>query len=155
MDGVPVYLASLSRKSIVNGRFRPVPRWTDAERVEGIEILRDVLRGAGDETRERHFRMNVTVCIHRALRDDELARLAPPPSDAKMGLAGGPVEVLWENVPGSASTKPCENPTKHYLEHGISRDPLLWVPIDCQSCDSCRARHRLLVRPHNELVLPR
>jgi hypothetical protein len=116
-----------------------VPRWAPAVRFEAEAGLRAALDGVGDPTRERLFRMNVTLCLHRAATDAEVAGqpdwfLTHP----ACGLAGGPVEVLWENTPGADSTKPCRSPRKMVLP-GV-KDPLLWIPQDCGRCKSCRAR---------------
>jgi hypothetical protein len=47
--------------------------------------------------------------------------------------------VLWENVPGGDSTKPCHHPYRRQL----CRSPLLWLPVDCGNCPPCRARRRV------------
>ena len=99
-----------------------------------------ILGPLGDRSRERLFRMNVTLCLHRALRPDELERLpASFFSGAAQGLAGPPVAVLWETVPGAASTKPCANPG-HEIIPGYADDPHGWVPRECGVCPSCQAR---------------
>lgn len=105
---------------------------------ESCDLLRRVLGPAGNPERERIFRMNVTLCIHRAITDEELLRLpdwfhAAQPTD----LAGGPVEIMFETEDSGPSTKPCDNPIRHSLD---PRNPLLWFPGDCGDCESCRAR---------------
>jgi hypothetical protein len=137
MDGQPVWLASVSRW-ISPVMPLAVPRWSRAVLDEAEQRLRDALLGVGNNQRERLFRMNVTLCLHRAATDAEVEQQPGWFHTSKAcGLAGGPVEVLWENVPGSASTKPCEHPRKRQLNPG---DPLLWLPIDCGRCKPCKAR---------------
>jgi hypothetical protein len=137
MDGQPVWLASISRRR-PNGRVLYVPEWSPSQRRDAEARLRRLLVGAGDESRERLFRMNVTLCLHRAASDAEVA--AAPSwflSARGCGLAGGPVEILGETVRGAASTKPCERPNRMQLERG---NPHAWIPIDCGECRPCRAR---------------
>lgn len=139
MNGQPVWLVSMSLDR-PDGRKLPVPRWPSGYRLEAPTRMREVLGGCGDEARERLFRMNVTMCLHRAATDAEV-RTQPEwfLSAPGCGLAGGPVEVLWENVPGAASTKPCRAPRKHVLDRS---DALMWLPVDCGKCPPCRARAR-------------
>ena len=140
MNGQPVWLASISRWK-PNGEPLVVPRWSPEMRLDAETRLRAALSGVGDTARERLFRMNVTLCLHRAATAHEVAQ--QPEwfhSHPACGLAGGPVEVLWENTLGAASTKPCRNPLKRML--GKS-DPLLWLPVDCGRCESCRARAQI------------
>jgi hypothetical protein len=136
MDGQPVWLASFSRWR--GDLAIAVPRWSQDHLRDGEAELRSMLDGVGDPSRERLFRMNVTLCLHRAATDEEVSRM---PSwfhtYPACALAGGPVKVLWENVPGSLSTKPCTKPTKRKLD---KRDPLLWLPMDCGRCPPCVAR---------------
>lgn len=137
MNGQPVWLASISRRRN-NGRFHYVPEWSAAQRREGERRLRALLDGVGDPTQERLFRMNITLCLHRAATADDIARapawfLTAP----GRGLAGGPVEILSETVPGAASTKPCIAPGKQPLEYP---HPHAWIPVDCGRCEPCRAR---------------
>ena len=140
MDGVPVYLVSVSRRSPHTNRIRTVPTWSEAEREASITLMREVLAGAGDRRRERLFRMQVTLCLHRALSDDEIAALPAWFHAAEaIDIAGGPVEVLWENVVGKASTRPCERPRKRLLDPSSGQLDL-WIPIDCGSCAPCQAR---------------
>jgi len=140
MNGQPVWLASISRRR-PNGRVVYVPDWSAAQRREAEKRLRDLLAGVGDVTQERLFRMNVTLCLHRAASADDLA-IAPPwfLTAEGCGLAGGPVEVLSETVPGAASTKPCLSPGRERLEPA---HPHAWIPVDCGRCEPCRARRRL------------
>jgi len=118
-----------------------VPEWSPSQRRDAERLLRRLLDGVGDTTRERLFRMNVTLCLHRAATDAEVT--AQPPwflQAPGYGLAGGPVEVLSETVPGSPSTRPCIAPSRHVLEAG---NPHAWIPVDCGQCEPCHARDRL------------
>ena len=138
MDGVPVYLASLSRRTPGTGRIVPTGKWSPAWRERGAQLLRRAVAGLGDPTRERLFRMNATLCLHRALTDAELAVLPPWFHAAPaVDIAGGPVEILAETVPGRASTRPCERPARIPLD---PRDPDLWIPRDCGACPPCLGR---------------
>lgn len=136
MDGQPVWLASISRR--YQGKFVAVPRWTPNLLSEMTGQLMGVLNGVGDMSRQRMFRMNLTLCLHRAATDVEVGFMPDWFHKSKAcGLAGGPVEVLWETVTGSQSTKPCKHPRKHQLD---ASDPLLWLPLDCGTCAPCLAR---------------
>jgi hypothetical protein len=140
MDGAPVWLVSVSRRSPLTGRIRTVPTWNEAERQETVALMRQVLEGAGDPGRERIFRIQVTMCLHRALSDAEIAGLPRWFHEAEaIGIAGGPVAILWENVAGRASTKPCENPHRRLLDPGSGQLDV-WIPIDCGWCEPCQAR---------------
>lgn len=105
-------------------------------------MLRTVaLRGVGDDSKERLFRMNVTLCMHRACTEAEVAGLPAWWHEALSGMAGGPVEVLWsKNVTDSPSSAPCENP-----EHvpSMCGRPDLWIPCDCGQCAPCKARAQI------------
>lgn len=136
MDGQPVWLASVSVAR--DGRTVGAADLDDAARDLVKALLWEVMDGAGDESRQRLFRMNVTTCLHRAARADEVARVpAYFHTCEAVGLAGGPVAVLWETVPGKPSTKPCENPRRQIA---IPSRPDLWIPGDCGDCEPCRAR---------------
>jgi hypothetical protein len=139
MNGQPVWLASISRRSKLHpGKPLATGLWSPQLRDESAALLRRLLGPAGNPARERLFRMNVTLCLHRACTDDEVAALpAYFHDDPPTGLAGGPIEVLWESEPGAATTRPCENPTRTFMG---TTDPLLWVPLDCGACEPCRAR---------------
>lgn len=145
MDGWPVWLVSLSRTSVLTRQKILVPRWPEDWIRESTKIMRDVLRDAGDESRERIFRMNLTICLHRAISQAEYDSLPPSFHEGEAeGIAGGPVAVLWESVPGSASTKPCVNPKRMPLPK--TNDLLYgWIPLDCgePTCDPCMARARV------------
>jgi hypothetical protein len=139
MNGQPVWLASISRIRNNGTRFY-VPEWSESQLRDAERRLRLVVDGVGDVTKERLFRMNVTLCLHRAATDAEVA--AQPDWFLKApgcGLAGGPVQVLSETIAGSLSTKPCEAPRKQVIDrysvHG-------WIPVDCGACEPCRARSK-------------
>lgn len=138
MNGQPVWLASVARRDYKTGNILPNSAWTTWQKDDSITLLRQALFGVGDLNRDRLFRMNITYCLHRALTDEEVSRLPErfhtcPASH----LAGGPIEILWENVAGGLSTKPCAKPVKQYVGH---THPDLWVPFDCGECPSCLAR---------------
>jgi hypothetical protein len=136
MDGQPVWLASISRRR-PNDRIVYVPDWSPSQRREAERLLRRVVDGIGDPSRERLFRMNITLCLHRAATDAEVAAQPAWFLQARgCGLAGGPVEVLSETVPGAASTKPCLAPQREWID----RHPHAWIPIGCGLCEPCRAR---------------
>lgn len=138
MDGWPVWLASASLRNRL-GRIVPTGTW-DADRRAYVSATLDVLLGGlGDPEREREFRMNVTLCRHRALTPAEHDALPTEWHDnPAMDIAGGPVEVLWyRGVPEASSTQPCRRPTKVPTPSG---DPRLWLPGDCGECPPCRAR---------------
>lgn len=139
MGGRPVWLASASlwkRNTLVL-----TGEWSGARRSQVRGIIERVLENAGDPTRERGFRMNVTLCIHRAVSDDELAQL-PADWSCIVGthLAGGPIENLWfVGVADRLSTRPCQRP------HRMPLGPT-WVPTDCGACPPCLARQAMEAR---------
>lgn len=136
MDGRPVWLASYSLTK--GGRIVATGRYSQQQRRAAIARLKAMLAEVGDVARTRVFRMNVTMCLHKAVTDAELVSLVPAWADGKgVDIAGGPVEVLEETVPGAASTRPCENPQRGVINRAR---PDLWIPIDCGSCEPCRAR---------------
>lgn len=139
MDGVPVWLSSISRRGI-DGRIIPNALWDERQMKEVRDLVFESLDGVGDPQRQRLFRMNITLCLHRALSQGELAQL-PEWWFQKPGvhLAGGPIEILYESVPGSLSTKPCANPKKARLP-GLYNGEYMWIPVDCGVCETCRAR---------------
>ena len=141
MRGQPVWLASMSRRGRLSDHPIATGLWDRAMRNESAAMLRRVLGDAGDASRERLFRMNVTLCLHRALTEAEVVSLPPsfheaPPID----LAGGPIEILWESEEGELTTRPCVRPIRRPLYPG---DFQLWLPIDCGRCDPCVARAAL------------
>lgn len=137
MGGRPVWLASASLRDR-NGQLLPSMAWhstRDGDRAR--KILYRTLDGAGDQHRQRLFRMPITVCLHRALSDDEVDGLPEwwhrvPAAH----LAGGSVEVLWETEPGEPSTRPCVAP------RDVMLDPWNRLPAieDCGACEPCEAR---------------
>jgi hypothetical protein len=141
MRGTPVWLVSVSRQSpITRGRLS-TQVWSPAMLQESADVLRRVLGPAGDPTRERLFRMQISVCLHRAATPEEIAGLpAYFHADPATDLAGGPVEILFESEEGSASTRPCHTPRRLPLDPS---NRLLWFPLDCGQCPPCRARAAL------------
>ena len=137
MDGWPVWLASMSRRDR-NGDIIPTGKWTPEQLAEGEDMLNTLLDGVGDDSRERCFRMCMTLCRHRALSQDEVDGLpewwdSVVPTD----IAGGPVQVLWmKGVEDRPSTRPCENPGRHVIDALKG----LYLPLDCGECEPCLAR---------------
>lgn len=145
MAGWPVWLASVSKRDMQRGGIVPTPRWGNAGLAKAEKILRGVLDGVGDETRERYFRLNVTACFQRALSQAEYDVLPQSWLDAPgVDTAGIPVEVLWEKgIPDIPSTKPCADPGKEFLDR---LDLNLWIPVPCGKCPSCLARAELVAK---------
>lgn len=134
-------MVSISRRSpISNGRLA-VSVWSEQTIADSAALLRRMIGPAGNTERERLFRMNVTLCLHRACTPEEVASLPDYfHTDPATDLAGGPVEILYESEEGSLSTRPCHNPGRYPLD---PRNPLLWFPLDCRACPPCRARAKL------------
>ena len=110
-------------------------------------MLNNALAGVGDSTKERLFRMNITLCLHRAARPEEVAELPDTWHKAPTGLAGGPVACIWSHgIPVVDSCLPCENPGHQVL---YPTRPDLWIPIDCQKCPPCLARAKIANRPND------
>ena len=87
------------------------------------------------------FRMNVTLCLHRAATEEEIAGLPESWHNDLSGMAGGPVEVLWTKGCGSSpSAMPCHNPHQIIVD---PKRPDLWAPGDCEECEPCLARKTL------------
>lgn len=136
MKGQPVWLASISRKR-KNGQIFYVPEWSASQLRHAERLLIEMVSGVGNPQRERLFRMNVTLCLHRAATVEEVERqgacfLTAPGN----GLAGGPVEILRETELGQWSTKPCTMPRRAVIgdsEHA-------WIPMDCGGCAPCLGR---------------
>src|SRR5215471_9484725 len=138
MAGRPVWLASISRPSQLSRGRLATPLWSAETMAASWALLRRLVGPCGDPSRERIFRMQITTCLHRAASDDDLARVPAWFCSARpIDLAGGPVEILFETEPGLPSTHPCHNPTKIPLD---PRNPLLWFPDDCGTCEPCLAR---------------
>jgi hypothetical protein len=109
------------------------------KRLEAERLLNRTLSGVGDMDRERLFRMNITLCLHRALTANEKAGLPAGWQNAPGGLAGGPVEILRSRgIPDDLeSAKPCLSPGQRV--QFLTR-PDLWIPQDCGNCPPCVAR---------------
>lgn len=139
MGGQPVWLASMSLAR--NGYTVAASDMLDHERQLAHAVLFELLDGVGDTTRQRLFRMTLTLCLHRAATDREVAKL-PAYFDAAqpIDLAGGPVEILWQTEADRPSTRPCEQPGHRVL---WPNRPDLWFPTDCGACEPCRARAAL------------
>jgi len=139
MRGTPVWLASLSRQStVIRGKPLSTSLWSQRTRDESAVLLRRLLGPAGNPNRERIFRMQITMCLHRAITAEEYQQTPDWFKTAQTtDLAGGPVEILYESEEGSLSTRPCLKPDKQPLD---PRDPLLWLPLDCGQCETCQAR---------------
>lgn len=139
MGGWPVWLASISKWK-KGPEVVPVEKWRAETLLVAEKRLEEVLWGIGDQSRERCFRMNVTLCRHRALSKNEGAHVMGmwkafglPPRH----MAGGPIEVLWmKGIKDTPSTRPCANPTRKPLDVKGN----VWMPIDCEECESCLAR---------------
>lgn len=127
----------------MSGAIVPTGEWTGRPALlnKGMRILKEVLRGAGDRRYERVFRMNATLCMHRAMTEEEVASLPESWHDAPAtGIAGPSVEVLYSRgASDRPAQQPCEHPTR-----GIppipGYDPRLWIPEDCGLCEPCLDR---------------
>lgn len=120
MDGQPVWLASVSVARF--GRRIGTAELTAEAGQMVRQLLFDVMEGVGDLAQQRLFRMNVTTCLHRAASAAEVATLPERfHTSPAIGIAGGPVEVLWETVPGKPSTRPCEKPARRVVNPRPSR----------------------------------
>src|SRR5438105_6692773 len=105
MSGWPVWLASMSKRNRF-GQIVGAEHW--CREPEAYRLLCKGLIGRGDQGRERLFRMNVTLCLHRAATAEEIRPLPQSWKDDLSGMAGGPVEILWsKGVPVPESCKPC------------------------------------------------
>lgn len=139
MDGRPVWLASCSLRR--NDRLVATGRYSQQQRYRAMLRCSELLAEVGDLARVRLFRMNITVCLHKALTDAEVEALVPSWSCGRgRDIAGGPVEVLWETVPGAESTRPCHAPARQII---APARPDLWLPLDCGKCPPCLARASL------------
>jgi hypothetical protein len=141
MDGEPVWLVSGSLRDY-RGEIVQTSRMKGAERVRVLDAMQEVLDGIGNADHERCFRMNATLCIHRALRDEEKATLSADwCARPAIHLAGGPVELLWSRgTQDKPSVRPCRKPFKRWLT------ATLWLPTDCGRCAPCMARHAIELR---------
>jgi hypothetical protein len=134
-----VWLASVSLRDR-RGEIIGTAKWGEREWAHAQDVLSNVaLAGAGDESRVRMFRMCITACLHRGIRDDELRQIPHWWFDAEaVDIAGGPVEIIYaRGVPDIESAKPCHRPRKQVLD---LRRLDLWLPVDCGECSPCRAR---------------
>lgn len=141
MSGRPVWLASMARRA-ANGLIIPALKWSPGQRRKAMARLRGELAGVGNPSMERCFIMCITMCMHRALSDDEVAAL---PAEWKrapaLDVAGGPIKILYaKGCTDVPSMLPCE----HYLKREIDGtdfegDPL-WIPEECGKCGPCLAR---------------
>lgn len=144
MDGRPVWLASVSRRHPVTDAIIPTGEWVARPALlnKGGRILKEVLSGVGDRGFERLFRMNITLCLHRAMTEEEVAGLPAWWHDAPaVGIAGPAVEVLRSRgASGRPAQQPCEDPIRTLPQRGW--DPRLWIPEGCGECGPCRDRTR-------------
>lgn len=134
MNGWPVWLASGSywtrdHRNVLTGDM------TGAQRSAVFGSLEKALSGIGDTSRERGFRMNITLCIHRAISDVENTNLSCQwQQRPAVHLAGGPIEILYRRgVEDGLSVRPCRTPVREPLGN-------TWFPRDCGRCAPCRAR---------------
>jgi hypothetical protein len=140
--GEPVWLASAAVKDRKTGRTIAVPRWTMEQNQHARAFLEEVLEGVGDPNRYRLFRMNITLCYHRALSPDERAKLPGNWDELPGGCAGGPVAVLQsKGVTNRAAAMPCQKPGRDLLD---PTRPDLWRPADCGECPPCLARQKVI-----------
>jgi hypothetical protein len=138
MNGRPVWLASVSHRDSL-GRIVPTGRWSERRREKADRVIERLLDGVGDPGREVAFRMNITVCRHRGLTNEEEVGLRRSFHEFKAtDTAGASVELLWARGVTGAAIQPCANPRRKPI--GDSGDPDLWLPIPCEQCESCRAR---------------
>lgn len=147
MDGEPVWLVSGSLRDW-RGQIIQTSRLTGAQRVRVLDAMQEVLSGIGNDDHERCFRMNATLCIHRALTADEKAMLSAEwCARPAIHLAGGPVELLWSRgTQDRPSVRPCRNPIKRWLSS------TLWIPTDCGRCAPCVARAAIERRVATEVA---
>lgn len=138
MDGQPVWLASVSTRS-ADDKIVTTGDLNRRQMRNALRAAREVLYGVGDPDVERAFRMNVTVCIHRALTAQEKRQIPPEWLTATgVDLAGGCIEILYEKgCTTKPSCAPCLDPGRQIIDPA---QPKLWVPIDCGLCEPCRAR---------------
>ena len=112
--------------------------WTEPQRKRAENALHNVLLRVGNPHRERLFRMNITLCLHRACTEKEKSALPHNFWQGQGGLAGGPIELLrTTGLPPRPAALPCEKPERHLIDR---TRPDLWLPIDCGQCPPCVAR---------------
>jgi hypothetical protein len=142
MNGRPVWLASVALRDH-RGDIIPTPELGDDQRKRAEQLLRWALHGVGDESREVFFRMNLSMCLHRGLTDDEERRLPSSFHDfVATDSAGAAVEVLSARGVSGIAHLPCENPARKYLQNR----PHYWLPEPCGQCGPCRAREATACR---------
>jgi hypothetical protein len=141
-----VWLASVSRRHHLSGAIVPTGDWITrpALRNKGVRVLKEVLRGVGDTAFERLFRMNATLCLHRAMTEEEVSGLPDWWHEAPaVGIAGPAVEVLSSRgASGRPAQQPCERPLRT-LPPIPGYDPRLWIPEGCLQCEPCKDRQRI------------
>jgi hypothetical protein len=133
MEGQPAWMASITLRGprgIIN-----VGRYTMEQMLQAKSILNQALQGAGNPDRERLFRTNALLYLHRAASAEEQERL---PSACASFPAALPIQILYtKGLPPILSTDPCERPRRG--PHFPGR-PDLWIPLGCNECPSCWAR---------------
>ena len=141
MNGRPVWLASISLRNPVVRNIVGTSDWGPSRFRQANTIIDTLLEGLGNPEMQRAFRMNVTLCRHRALRPSEEAKLHPDwHATLPMDLAGGPIESLWHRgYDLRPSIYPCHDPEKMLIDR---TRPDLWVPVDCGECQTCLDRQR-------------
>ena len=140
MNGRPVWLASVATRD-TRGELIATGDWTADQRRRAERVVERMLKGVGDESREVLFRMNITLCRHRGLTEEEEAGLSIEWKDAKaVDTAGASVETIWRKGVDSPASLPCEKPVQQVL---YPERPDLWFPGDCGECEPCRERARV------------
>lgn len=142
-----MWLASIS---LTNKRGKKVctPSWRNMQWHYAFALLDEATHGIGHPEHFRKFRMQITLCKHVPLREDEVAVLPSGWMETRGdSLAGGPVEAM-ETVglpEGLVSVRSCEHPGKQMLtnQHGLENNPQAWLPVDCGECPPCKARDEL------------
>lgn len=136
MEGYPAWMASLclrGPRGIIH-----TARYTMEQMLQSRQVLYRALEKAGDPSRERLFRANACLYLHRCTSTDEQARLPHCETSFPAAL---PIQVLYtKGLPPIPSTDPCADPRRHILD---PRRPDLWLPEDCGACVSCLARDRV------------
>ena len=132
-----MWLASASWRDEL-GRTIATGDWSEEQRRRARQALINALVWVGCPSRQRLFRMNITLCLHRALSDRERDMLPDSFWSSCGGLAGGPVELLETmGLAARPAALPCRNPGRKVLDR---ERPDLWLPIDCKQCEPCLAR---------------
>lgn len=135
-----MWLASVSIRD-ARGRLTLTKDWSRADLIRAQMALGKLLFRVGDPGRERLFRMNISLCLHRATTSTERQLLPEQFWAAPGGLAGGPVEILRvTGLEPRPAAMPCETPAQQPLDPA---QPDFWIPVDCGTCPPCRARARI------------